>query len=319
MPTFFINGTSLSNSTAVFLDSEQLICAPDGYYSDGAIVREQAGCSLLPQTVCPSCAGDCPVNANNIGLGVQSVYYTPVNIGNGTGAVVIKFSTTIEADGIIAELDGSYYNELSSPYFGYLAAPPNLPTFTGRTFPPSSGGSCPDWSIGFGPSTLNKREWNGSSFASIPGTETVTVIPAQAPPQTGNSGNCVMVVPKTLPIPQTINVSVYVVCTSSVFNLEIGCPAPLPTFQASIKFDSPSDPGFCGASATANTFYMAKVQTVTPCTAPLLDVTDWVFQDENGENKLEDGYYLTYYACGANDTIHVINGVIVELSVTPCP
>jgi len=205
---------------------------------------------------------------------------------------------------------------LSSPVFGYIAAPPNLPTYTGTTFPPGSGGSCPNWSLPIGPISLNKREWNGTEFVFAPGTEVVNVIPAQAPPQTGNSGLCVMVIPKTSGGTQTVNVSVYVICASSIFTVEIGCVEPLPSFQASNKFDSPSDPAYCGSGATTNTFYVAKVSNDFP--APLVDINDWVFQDENGENKLEDGYYLTFNIVGPYDTIHVVNGVVVATTLE-CP
>ena len=42
MSTFYINGTTLANSTTVFIDAGLITCAPDGFYSDGSgISREQ--------------------------------------------------------------------------------------------------------------------------------------------------------------------------------------------------------------------------------------------------------------------------------------
>lgn len=53
--SYFLNAPSLGSATAVFTDTDLSICAADGFYSDGVIVREQVGCVLLPQQTCPSC------------------------------------------------------------------------------------------------------------------------------------------------------------------------------------------------------------------------------------------------------------------------
>lgn len=53
--TYYLNGPSLGSATAVFLNEALTVCAPNGFYSDGVIVRELVGCVLLPQQTCPSC------------------------------------------------------------------------------------------------------------------------------------------------------------------------------------------------------------------------------------------------------------------------
>lgn len=53
--TYYLDAPSLSASTAVFLDPSLSSCAPDGFYSDGVIAREQVSCALLPEVPCPSC------------------------------------------------------------------------------------------------------------------------------------------------------------------------------------------------------------------------------------------------------------------------
>ena len=53
--TYYLNAPSLGSATAVFLNAALTVCAPNGFYSDGVIVREQVGCVLLPQQTCPSC------------------------------------------------------------------------------------------------------------------------------------------------------------------------------------------------------------------------------------------------------------------------
>ena len=55
MAIYYLDGTTLSNSTAVYADADLTICESDGYYSDGVIVRRQVNCVLLNIEVCLSC------------------------------------------------------------------------------------------------------------------------------------------------------------------------------------------------------------------------------------------------------------------------
>jgi hypothetical protein len=52
---FFLNAADLSLATAVYIDSNLLNIAPDGFYGDGTISREQSGGVLLAATTCPAC------------------------------------------------------------------------------------------------------------------------------------------------------------------------------------------------------------------------------------------------------------------------
>jgi hypothetical protein len=62
---FYINGPSLSSSTAVFDDAALTICSPDGFYSDGIVTRQQIDCVLLPEQICTACCSD-PCSGWNI-------------------------------------------------------------------------------------------------------------------------------------------------------------------------------------------------------------------------------------------------------------
>ena len=310
MPTFFINGTSLSNSTAVFLDSEQLICAPDGYYSDGVITRQQVGCSLLPQIACPSCAPPCPADAGTVSAVSTGAFLMSLNTGVGTGAIIVTFTPPNKPDGIIAEFNGSYYNEFSSSVFGYLPVIPNQPVFVGD----SVYCACPTFTTTGCTYTLPKYEWDGTAFVSASGTETITVTSPQVLVAVSSVGDCIMVIPKTSVASQTLNISAYITCVGSTFNLSVQCPQPLPTFQSSVN-SNPSFPEFCTLPID-NTRYVAKVNN-SPA-YPFVAVNDWVFEDENGENRLADGYYKTNDVTGLNNTIEVVNGVVVAVSFAPC-
>ena len=63
MANFYIDGTTLDNSTAIYTDDALTICAPAAFYSDGFTSREQvvtgSTCQLLPPQTCPSCATPC--------------------------------------------------------------------------------------------------------------------------------------------------------------------------------------------------------------------------------------------------------------------
>jgi hypothetical protein len=53
--TFYLNAANLSLATSVYLNSILSNLAPDGFYSDGTISREQSGGILLAATTCPAC------------------------------------------------------------------------------------------------------------------------------------------------------------------------------------------------------------------------------------------------------------------------
>lgn len=53
--TYYLNAPSLAQATAVFTDATLTNCAPNGYYSDTIITRQQIGCVLQVAQNCPSC------------------------------------------------------------------------------------------------------------------------------------------------------------------------------------------------------------------------------------------------------------------------
>lgn len=54
--SYYLNAPSLGSATSVFTNEGLSTFAPDGFYSNGVIVREQVSGVLLPQQTCPSCA-----------------------------------------------------------------------------------------------------------------------------------------------------------------------------------------------------------------------------------------------------------------------
>jgi len=54
--TFYLDAADLTLATSVYLDSSLLNLAPDGFYSDGTISREQSSGILLTAETCSACA-----------------------------------------------------------------------------------------------------------------------------------------------------------------------------------------------------------------------------------------------------------------------
>lgn len=73
--TYYLNGPSLGSSTAIFSDAALTTLAPDGFFSDGLIVREQVLGVLLPQQTCDGCILE----------SYNCVEGSCVNPGDGTG------------------------------------------------------------------------------------------------------------------------------------------------------------------------------------------------------------------------------------------
>ena len=124
--TYYLDGTTLSNSDAIYTDAALTICAADGFYSDGTISREQVSCGLLAEQSCPSCAQNCSTNIiSTVGFGTYTIYLLDVNVGQTVldlGAIKVSFSPDVTPEGFRATYNGVVYNKLSSPIDGYHAS-----------------------------------------------------------------------------------------------------------------------------------------------------------------------------------------------------
>jgi len=314
MPTqlpFFLDGTSLIDSTAVYINSGLTVLAEDGYYSDGVNIRQQYFGVLLPVQPCPSCG--LPCTAEGDFSGDEGEYRMTIDTGTlpaNTGAIVIRFRVGNAPDGMIVNYNGNVYNEFSSPFFGYLAGAPGGPTYLGN-----SSTACPPSGL-LGSHTLNVFNWDGTVFVPSGGTNTINVVSGElaltpTAPDDPSLWN-VMVVPKLLAGPSTISLTIYAVCESTSFLFSVECATKLKKINASTVFEEIVE-GYCDASLL-NSLYPVRVNG----TAPYLGLYDWVFLDEYGQTKAADGYYKTNNLVAPNDTISVQNGVIIAIS-NECP
>jgi len=311
MPTyaepFFLDGTSLVDSTSVYTNSGLSIPAPDGYYSDGLNIRRLVGGVLEPVQPCPTCGESCR-DGFSFGSGGQGLYVAQIDTGSlpsSVGAIVITFDPFSVPDGIQAELDGVIYNELSSQAFGYIAGTSGLPTFTGNI--------ANDCGLNGNTTVVSLPVYNreGGTFVATGATETVTITPGQVVLSPSDPGYCKMVIPKLSASPSTLTLKFYGACSGTEFQYEVKCPAALDKFKASVRFITiePEDPIFCDAAISQN-YFVARVGNAT---APYLGLYDMVFTDSFGQNKMPDGYYRTNFVEAPNDGIQVQNGVIIAI------
>ena len=294
--TFYINGASLGSSTAVFLDADLTVCAPDGFYSDGAIVRQQVECVLLPAQTCPSCSSDCGDSVLSF-VGDKGVYNINVNMGTATGAIIVRFNPFTVPLGIQGVFIGVEHNRLSSPVYGVLEGSPALPTYIGN-----SASDC--GLVAGSPHTLEVFNFDGTSFVDSGATESVTILVGQLDLTVADPGQCVMVIPNTSGLTEVLALKIIAACDGSAFNITVNCPAALPSFLSSVV--DATDP--C-ALPLDQTYYVAYVNGA----AGTLGLYDFVFSDENGEFPLSDGYYLAPTSVPSpNSWFRVSDGVIVE-------
>lgn len=306
--SYYINGPTLATATAVYTDEELIYCAPDGFYSDGGIVRQQLNCELLPAESCDLCASPCPITpaVSSPAPPSEGAYYMDVDLGSGTGAVIINFTPGGPPNGIKAEYNGNTYNDLSSPVDGFHSASGTTAiTYLGNTADDAICGGI----AGTSP-VLDNYIYNGVAFAAPGGNTNPTIDATDVSLSAAVPGTCVMVVPKLNPTPSTLSLTMIAPCAASQFSIEVECPAALPMFMAS----QPDLTGTCGIPLD-QTYYHAPVNG-----APgFPGLYDWVFSDANGQSPINT--YASIYVgnligpgAGSGKWIEVVGGVIVSIN-----
>ena len=307
MPTlgnYFIDGTSLSNASAVFDTAALTTKAPDGFYSDGAIVREQVGGFLTFQTVCPSCTFPCG-QAINAGGG-SGVFELTFGTGNSVGCTIVYFNPQSVPDGIRVLYDNNTFNELTSPTYGYLASNnANNYTFIGATANDCNPPIGQTLDAG-GYSGLDERQWNGSNFdlvgtsGTVTGTSGDVVLTAAAP------GYSTLYIPKNVATPEDFTVQITGVC-GTAWQVEINCPVLLtgvPTSQLNGQCDDEKP----------NTYYNVPNRGGT---AGEPAVREFFVTDAYGNNRAAQGSYTIDPPSGQKQIDVDANGVII--SMINCP
>jgi hypothetical protein len=223
---YFLDAPTLSGATAVFTDSTLSTPSPDGYYSDGTIVRQQVGGLLQAGSIdCPSCAFPCnqTINVNSS----QGIYDIDFSMGTDIGAVIIYFNPSTAPDGIRVLYDSATYNEMTSENLGYLASTdPNSFTYVGLSAEDCNIGTTLD---GGGYSGIQEYEWNVSTgvFDNVGSGGVVTGTSADVKLTATSPGWCTLYYPKTASTPETGLLEIFSTCDSAIWDVEIHCPIVL--------------------------------------------------------------------------------------------
>lgn len=300
MAIYYINGTTLSNSTAVFTDAALTTCAPDGFYADGSgISRNQIGCVLGPIQNCPECLQECDTGLIGNTTG-QGTFLLDVDLGDtvsDVGAVIIKFVPASVPDGIRATYNGVIYNTLSSDVDGLHASSVSggyvyVGDGTNPTCVPVAGTTY---------SNLPIYKYDGISFVDTGVTQDITPQSGELSFSTVVPGNLYMVIPKTAATPKKINIEMAGVCTGTVFGVEVFCPTLLTGYLSS-STGSPDSVAACAATVDS-TYYNAPVAG----TPGVPEVFDFVFSDAYGISVLVNGFYQIT----GSEWIEVENGIVI--------
>ena len=287
MAIYYIDGTTLSNSTAVYTDPTLANYAPAAFYSDGVVSREQVPVGnvfeLLPPQICPTCATPCGTSI--AASGGEGIYRLDVDTGGtatDTGAIVVTFNPANVPDGIRVIYDGTTYNKLSSPQFGLLqSVTAGVPTFIGST---GSQGGC--GGAIEGNYNLTVYEYSGSSFVNTGNSETVIINAPQNQLTAGGPGDCIMVIPKPNPSPTVVNVEVIGPCGGTAWTIDVKCPVEIPKLLAGYNSNQEQ------ACAEILDQYVYHVPVNSQSTQNNVFVHDYIFADKNGAVSVNDGWYL---------------------------
>jgi hypothetical protein len=120
--TFYLDAADLASAASVYLDNALSNIAPDGFYSDGTIVREQSSGVLLTQTDCGTCGTLTLAYRNSVGassyseticdLEIDPSFYISTSTSPTISTGDIAFNTTTPLD---------YFNGGNKYYKAYIA------------------------------------------------------------------------------------------------------------------------------------------------------------------------------------------------------
>ena len=307
--TFYIDGATLATATSVYVDAALTIFAADTFYSDGTIVREQVGGRLVSLITCPACTVPC-------GSGIttssgEGIYSVNVGIGTSVGCFIIYFESGDIPDGVRAIYDGDYFNNLTSPTYGYLSSgvTSNF-TYIGRT---SDDCGIAAALTGGGYSGLDQYNFNGTTFDLVGTSGSVTGDSGDVQLTAAAPGYCTLYVPVLTPTTESVLLEVFGVCPSTSGNIEIVCPTLLTGVPTSTQ-----GAGSC-SSSFPNTYYNVPNRGGTAGEPALNEffVLDEYGSDTGVNNgRVADGNYTINPPSGKKDIV-VTDGVIT--SITACP
>ena len=304
---FYINAATLSLATTVYLDGDFTNIAPNGFYGDGTIVRQQVSGTLLSAQVCTTCPLPCGSDVialnNEIGFFRLNDY-----LSTATGPVIIKFYPFENPDGIRVIYNGVTYNKLSCWVDGVhqSTVSTNFTVVGERTH---------DCGLEGNTTTINFNVYNyNAGWVNYGEIIPVTINPGdvslldvdETPP-------FIMVIPKTTALADNINIEMISPCLDSKCSVVVKCPQIL-TLKTPASALYPSSEVPCSLTIDQE-YYIVQVRD-TP--SQKIDLYDYLFEDNQAVTPLADGFYLmeNYIGTFVFQVIEMSNGVVV--SITSC-
>jgi len=335
--TYYFDGTTLANATSVYTNASLTTLAPDGFYSDAGIVRQQVNGILLNAQTCNSCAVDCGsgVTASSNGNGF---YTANVDLANSTGAVVVYgyWGTTIP-DGLKLTFNSQVYNRFTCylnhngatiqdgtgtqvDYAGINNATDAF-TYMGRAnadlianspYNNTPSGGCTNGD------QLERYVLSGGNYVAQ-GTYTNAIVnnnmlgvnPGTARAYTG-------VFPKTTLTPTNLLIEVSAPLCGTFFQWTAACPTALPSFQGSgVQTNT-------NCATDAATYHFARnanyvTNNFVPETGAFPAVGNFVFEDANGATYVNDTNTLKYIIISNTTYLGIRNGVVVSTGACVVP
>ena len=306
--TYYLNGPTLETATSVFTDADLTTCAPDGFYSDGVIARQQIGCLLTAIQTCPSCVLPCTTTISaSGGTGIYEVSFDTVG---DLGATLIYFNPQSIPDGVRATLGSATVNELTAITDGYHASA----TVGNYTFVGNSSNDCGlAAQLNASPITnLDVFIYTQTGFPALPDSTTGVVSGTGTDVSLSSSTNpswLTLVVPKIDNSFTTVLVEIAGLCGSTGWDLEVNCPRALT--GTPITTVGTSD---CTETVFPDTVYVAPNRNGTDGCP---EINEFAFADSNGVNKYPAGQYTINPTCGKSRITIDANGVIS--AIVACP
>jgi hypothetical protein len=292
--TYYIDAPSLLAATSIYSTPSLTFLAPDGFYSDGIISREQVGGVLLPPQTCPACGVPCSETKSNMPVSGKGVFTISVEVDAGTGVIPILLTGMTKGVGIIASMGAVVKNSVYSTIYGYISSPPGSPTYVGIDGPCPVAGTYPLTVYRYNDIT-SAWEDSGSSSVASPTAANIQTTPL-------DPGQCWIPFPKPSATTDIVIISFYAICKDTEFEIAIGCPESLIPVVSTVVAESSAEA--CELAFTEDYYMFGIVGGVS------IQVNDVIFTDQNGQFPLAAGYY----GIGGEYMQIDANGVVIEVS-----
>ena len=311
LTTYYFEGLDFAAATTLYTDALMSVVAPDGYYSGGGIVRRQVSGLLLTAVTCPGCFILCGNPQGNAVVSLGSDVgrmELKVDSGSVIGLMMIEFSPglkptklTWSIEGGVSDSVGLYSSQVEGFVTGFVGSEAG-----GITNIAGSGGvAFPGFDYNWNSTSLS---WEQSTAYTIPAFSAggCTLVPS-----TNNMKECYLPIPITV-ANSIVTITIENCLTTPEWTVDIPCPRLITPALPSTAVQA-NEPNACAASITT-TIYRGKVSTAVE-----IGVDDWVFSDNTGSTKLDDGVYgvtVTVPTAG-QVAVEVSNGVVLSIS-DPC-